>query len=108
MFFWKKHFFEIGDVDNIVWLRRDGNDKRQVTQWMDEDFYRWWTENMEWAFGILGMMDQYERFVEELSGEDDLDLEAPTGMVPVRGWRNRSTVAKAMQNIVQKLRGPGF
>lgn len=99
MFFRRKHFDKVTDIDNIAWLQRDGNDKRQMTQWMDEDFYRLWLQNMEWAFDLLGMMDQYKRFVEELREGADLDLEAPAGMVPVRGWWNRRSVRKAMENL---------
>jgi hypothetical protein len=99
MFGRKKMDVDPASVDNIVWFRRKGDDKRNVTQWMDEDFYRLWMGSMKWAFDLLGMMDQYKRFVEEIREEAESNLGVPVGLVPVRGWRNRHSLRTAAENL---------
>ncbi|WP_029419955.1 hypothetical protein [Alicyclobacillus macrosporangiidus] len=98
MFGRKKAGLDPESVENIAWLRLKGDDKQIRAQWMQEDFYRLWLGGMEKAFDLLGMMDQYRRFIEEVSQTVQEEL-CPVGLTPVVGWRNRHSLKTAMTKL---------
>jgi len=97
--FWRtKGPIAFESLDNIVWYGRAKERRREVTQWMDPEFYEAWEAVMQEAFDLLGMMD---RFQDMLS---DSYLSANVGgplreMNPVVGQKNRHLLRKTMMNV---------
>src|SRR5579875_2086998 len=85
-------------LGNIVWYGRAKDRKREVTQWMDPEFYEVWEGVMREAFDLLGMMDRFQEMISEPHPSISAG-ELLRGMKPVPGRKNRHLLRKTMMNV---------
>lgn len=88
----------LGSLDNIVWYGLAKERRRDVTQWMDPEFYEVWEALMREAFDLLGMMDRFQDMMLESDQVTASSVEL-RGMIPVPGRKNRHLLRKTMLNV---------
>lgn len=97
--FWRtKGPIAFESLGNIVWYSRAKERWREVTQWMDSEFYEVWESVMREAFDLLRMMDRFDDMMSEQY--PSVSAGGPLrGMKPVPGHKNRHLLRKTMTNL---------
>lgn len=92
---WHRHKInERVNTEHLIWFSDDNQD-----QWMDANFYQVWMNEMEKAFYILGMTEQFQKFKTEntlLKAKPD---GIPSRFVKVEGTQNRKSLELALSGL---------